>query len=374
MLIVADQNIPFAEEAFRQFGEVRLVPGRDLKAGDLAEADALIVRSVTRVDRALLEGTPVGFVGTATIGTDHLDIPALDQLGIPWRSAAGCNARSVVEYVLAALAEFCLASGGDWAGKTLGIVGCGNIGQPLADVAERLGISVLRNDPPREERGDSGPWTPLRDLLRRSDFVTLHTPLTREGPHCTLHLIGEAELALLRPGALLINAGRGPVLDNHAALIRRGLNLVLDVFENEPSPDRELTRRCFLSTPHIAGYSFDGKVNGTRMMAQALGQWLDKPSTWTPFLEPPPAQCFELQETELMQATAQAIRHSYDIRQDSGQLREGLNFPGNRWGWWFDKQRKDYPRRREFANYHVKGVAPGASLWRRLSLLGFHVN
>jgi erythronate-4-phosphate dehydrogenase len=370
MYLVVDQNIPLASEAFSQFGSISLVDGRNLKPEQLREAEALIVRSVTKVNRALLEGSRVRFVGTATIGMDHIDLEYLRDAGIGFASAQGCNARSVVEWVLAALAEWCVAHGEDWEGKTLGIIGHGNIGARLAVRARGVGMRVLVNDPPLARREEHHEFVDLETVLTKSDFVTLHVPLTREGEDATYHLIGARELEMMREGAVLLNASRGQVLDNGAALAVAGrIGMILDVFENEPRPSQDLIRRCFLATPHIAGYSFEGKVNGTRMMAVALARFRDRTSSWAPELPVPEGSRFRLKSSGLMQATLEAMRHSYPIRSDDARLREGIDWAQEDWGRHFDALRKHYPQRREFANYKVDPMPEDQRLAGRLRVL-----
>lgn len=376
MNLVVDANIPLALEAFSQFGKVRQIPGRDMKRSDLAEADALIVRSVTKVDRELLHGMPVRFVGTATIGTDHLDIDYLEEAGITWNSAAGCNASSVVEWVIAAMVEFCVARGEEWEGKTLGIVGHGNIGSRLAVRARGLGFRILVNDPPLERDNEDLAFVPLEKVLAESDFLTLHVPMIKSGRDRTVHLIGSAELAKLKDNALLLNASRGVVVDNAAALeaARSGrVHFVLDVFENEPRPARELIERCFLATPHIAGYSYEGKVNGTRIIADALARFARLPQEWHPKLPEPPDAKIELTQQDQGAAFLEAVRRSYPIREDDRRLREGLPLDEEAWGRHFDELRKSYHQRREFCNYQVSNVRdPRLAKW--LKLTGFAVS
>src|SRR5690606_27090310 len=251
---------------------------------DLRDADALIVRSVTRVDRALLDGTPVRFVGTATVGVDHVDRAYLAEAGIGFASSAGCNSRSVVEYVITVLLEIAVAHDITLAGKTLGIVGHGNIGSRLAKVAPILGLNVLVNDPPLERAGHPGPFITLEHLLQHSDFVTFHVPKITTGPDRTIGLIDSARLAAMKPTAWLINGSRGDVVvgdDLKSALAaRRIAGAVLDVWEGEPAIDRELMDAVFLATPHIAGYSMEGKMNGTTMMHDAAAAHFQLDDPW----------------------------------------------------------------------------------------------
>ncbi|HLG43654.1 MAG TPA: 4-phosphoerythronate dehydrogenase, partial [Nitrospirales bacterium] len=275
MKIVADANIPLVEEAFGQLGQVTLLPGREIGPEQVRDADVLIVRSVTSVGPALLEGSRVRFVGSATIGLDHVDEVFLNRRGIAFAYAPGSNANSVAEYVIAAL----LALGRErYEGRTLGLIGVGRIGTLVQEKALALGMTVLANDPPLERAGRAG-LVSLDALLRGSDLVSCHVPLTREGPDATFHLLDEARLSLLQSHAVVINTARGPVVDN-AALLRalRGGRIggaVLDVWEHEPEPDPELIEAVTLGTPHIAGYSFDGKVNGTRMLYDAVCAFLE---------------------------------------------------------------------------------------------------
>jgi erythronate-4-phosphate dehydrogenase len=270
--LVADENIPFAREVFGTLGEVVTLPGRTLTRADLVAADALLVRSVTRVDGSLLVETPVTFVGTCTIGIDHLDTQWFDQNGIAWASAPGCNANSVVQYALAAMARL----RPHWLSQTVGIIGCGNVGGHLHRVLRGLGVAVKCYDP-WLTLSQNPDLTTLDELLS-CDIICVHTPLITTGAHPTLHLLNAERLAALRPGALLISAGRGAAIDNHAlkALLphRQDLDVVLDVWEPEPLLDVELLRRVTLGTPHIAGYSYDGKINGTLQIYHKLCQHL----------------------------------------------------------------------------------------------------
>lgn len=369
--LVCDANIPFAKECLGSLGRVTSLPGRELTRADLRHADALVVRSVTKVNAALLEGTPVRFVGTATIGTDHLDIEWLEGRGIAWASAAGCNARSVVEYVLATILAWVEERGWPLSRPVLGIIGHGNIGSRLAPAARSLGMEVLVCDPPKAREGLLPGALSMEEVLRRADIVSLHVPLTREGPDATWHFVGRRELALMRSGTLFINAARGPVVENAAALAaaREGrVTVALDVFEGEPAPDRDLVRACWLATPHIAGYSLEGKVNGTMMMGAALAGHFDLPAPPPITLPPPPNALIDLSELGGMAALRRAVSASYDPWEDHRNLLEGVDLPGGQWGGHFDALRRAYRQRREFANFTVVGCSDPA-----LPLLGFAV-
>jgi erythronate-4-phosphate dehydrogenase len=380
MRIVVDENIPCAQEAFGPMGEVRLVAGRFLGREDVEGADALVVRSVTRVGRDLLEGTGVRFVGTATIGVDHVDVDYLRQAGIGFASAAGCNARSVVEYVVAALLEIALAEGRGLQGRTLGIVGCGNIGGRLSEVAPLLGLRVLLNDPPLERAGRGGPYVGLEELLAESDFVSLHVPKVTTGPDRTIGLIDEERLEGMRRTAWLINTSRGDVVEGdalHDAIVAgRIAGAVLDVWENEPGIDRALLDVVFVGTPHVAGYSLEGKLNGTVMMHDALAGHFGLRHEWRPEMEPVEGASAEIGGTngtmeEL--GLAPAVRGSYAILADDGRLRAGRGLEETQWRLHFDRLRREYPVRREFASHTVVVDGRCRALEQKLSGLGFRI-
>ena len=379
--LVADANIPAAQDAFAAFGAVRLLPGREITRAELATADVLLVRSVTRVDAALLEGTPVRFVGTATAGTDHVDLDALRRLGVAFASAPGSNAASVVDYVLAALLALAAGRGDGLAGRTLGIVGVGQVGRRLARRAQALGLTVVASDPPLAAAGsDVGvPLLGLADVLAQADIVTLHTPLTTasESDHPTHGLLGADALAAMAPGAWLVNAARGPIVDGgalaHALDRRRLAAAVLDVWPGEPAPDADLVRRVAIGTPHIAGYAFDGKVAGTRALEQALRRWRPGPTEpWDsgPTLAPPaplvvhaPPAPSDPGDPAQQAAWLHALaRQAYDVGADDARFRAALASTEDRGAQdraaAFAGLRKAYPVRREWSEYAVQGVVP----------------
>ncbi|MDX1548437.1 MAG: 4-phosphoerythronate dehydrogenase [Rhodothermales bacterium] len=370
--IVADENIPFVEEGFGAVGTVRTAPGRALTAADVRDADVLLVRSVTRVDAALLEGSRVRFVGSATIGTDHVDQALLAERGIAFAHAPGSNAGSVVEYVLAALLRLAVRSGRPLRGATVGIVGCGTIGGRLARRLEHFGTRVLRNDPPRAAAAPGAlAFVPLEQVLAEADAVTLHVPMTRTGPYPTHHLFDETRLRRLRPGAWLLNTARGAAVDNAAlrdVLEDAAAAAVLDVWENEPTPDPALLRQTALATPHIAGYSFDGKVAGTRMLYDALCRFLGVPPAWdaAAVLAPVPGDRLALvppdpalPEPLWLDAL---VRQMYDVGADDRRLRRMLTLPPEAHAAYFGELRKTYPRRRAFERHHLARAAVPAPL------------
>lgn len=373
--ILADENIPLVKDAFGPLGRVRTKPGRAINAYDIANADVLLVRSVTPVGPELLEGHTIRFVGSATIGTDHIDQAYLRERNIAFAHAPASNADSVADYVIAALVRLAVQKRQPLRGRTVGIVGCGNIGGRLVRRLPALGLRVLTNDPPRAEHaeaaGESHDFVPLDRVLAEADCITLHVPLTRDGPHATHHLFDEQTLRRMKSDAWLINTSRGPVVDN-AALTRvladRHLGAAaLDVWEDEPTPDPALLRQVDLATPHIAGYAYDGKVRGTVMLYKALCAHLNVEPTWTPdaalaprsrdeLFVPPPDPA--LPETDWFH---HAIRPMYDIAADDRRLRQIIDQPLEERGAYFSRLRKTYPRRREFSRFVVPASAVPAA-------------
>ncbi|MCB9781338.1 MAG: 4-phosphoerythronate dehydrogenase [Candidatus Omnitrophica bacterium] len=358
-LIVFDENIPYGAEAFSKLGRTVSLPGRGIRREDLAEAEILIVRSITRVNRDLLEGTPVRFVGTATIGTDHIDLGYLRDEGIAFSDAAGCNANSVSEYVTAAILHLEKQKGVSFVGKTAGIIGVGNVGKKVEAKLSALGMRVLLNDPPRAEKEGSERFTELGTLLRESDLLTVHTPLEKSGNHPTYHLIGSDEIERMKPSAFLFNTSRGAVVDGVALLSalkgERIAGAVLDVWENEPTPNLELLEKVELATPHIAGYSLDGKINGTRIMFEAAARFLGVHESWDEAWNPPVEKPeFSLKNID-RDSLREAVFHAYAIHEDDARMREILNLREEERGPFFDRLRKEYPVRREFQNYQVEG-------------------
>jgi erythronate-4-phosphate dehydrogenase len=364
LTIVADENMPAIAELFGEFGRVITLPGRRIDRAAVAGADVLLVRSVTVVNRTLLAGSAVKFVGSATIGTDHVDTDYLAERGIAFAHAPGCNARAVADYMTAVL---CACEPG-WRDKTLGIVGCGNVGGGLYRRLKALGVDCRCYDPFLDER--QVPDLTTFEAVLEADVLCLHAPLTRSGPYPTRHLFDEAVLRRLRPGTLLINAGRGAVVDNRALLARLGegaLRAVLDVWENEPDIDPDLLERVALGTPHIAGYSLEGRLAGTRMVLAAFCRWRDAP------LPPPaPAEAPAVIRVEPGATLASVVLSAYDPRRDGRHMRHALADADGDRGAAFDRLRKHYPVRREFSHFRVRG-RPGGELLAALKILGFRV-
>ena len=369
--ILADANIPRVKDAFGQFGSVRRVPGREMNTSDVSAADVLLVRSVTPVGPALLGGTALQFVGSATIGTDHVDRDYLRAQGIPFAHAPGSNADSVADYVVAALLGLARRRGVLLAEQTVGIVGCGNIGGRLARRLSALGMEVLRNDPPRaraaEADGRAHSFVSLDTVLGAADVVTLHVPLTKSGPDPTHHLVDAAFLDRLSDGAWLLNTSRGAVVDGDALLAarRRGAvgAAVLDVWEKEPVPAPALIEAVDLATPHIAGYAYDGKVRGTEMLYEALCDALRAEPKWTgtDAIRPDSADALRCRAPDprlpAVEWRFELARQAYDPAVDDASLRELVELGPDARGEAFAQLRAGYRRRREMQQHTVPATA-----------------
>ncbi len=354
--VVVDENIIRAQDAFQGFGEARLLHGRKITRDSLADADALIVRSITQVNRALLQDTPVRFVGTATIGTDHIDFEYLQEHGIAFADAAGAGSRSVAEYVvsgLLALREQSLLTISD---QKLGLIGVGAIGSKIAEFSRCLGMDVLEYDPPRASAEPDFSSVAIEDIWG-CDVVVLSLPLTRDGEHPTHHLVNADFLSQMKSGAVLINVARGGVVDSAALIEELKLNRlkapVVDVWEAEPEVPVELLSRCSIATPHIAGYSQDGKLRGTEMMAEALANHLSVPNKWKlADVLPEEAGRLDLATLPPLDAAYKMVSSAYNILHDDEQLRSCFGASDEDRRAYFDRLRKKYGIRREFPAWH----------------------
>jgi len=370
--IIIDENMPDAG-LFADLGDVVALPGRAIGRKDLATADILLVRSVTRVDEKLLAGSPVRFVGSATIGTDHVDTGWLADAGIGFAHAPGCNAMAVAEYVLQAVLDWSLTFQRPLAACSAGLVGLGNVGTRVAELLMALGLSVVATDPPRQRRGDrpAVDWKDL-DTVLGCDIVSLHVPLIRSGPDATLHLINNACFDQLRPEQLLVNTCRGDVIDSAALLLRRSEELptlVLDVWEGEPRVPPALFQRAWLGSPHIAGYSVEGKKRGTRMVHSGLLSWLGSPPPDYSSLEHLCEGAVGTYNDKIVDHAGllALLQHNYRIGDDHQLLEQALqeSDPASA----FDRLRRDYRPRHEVTNLTLTAeVAP--SLEPVLRLLG----
>jgi erythronate-4-phosphate dehydrogenase len=358
--IVADENIPYVEEAFGPLGSVQRVSGRTINSAILKDADILLVRSITKVNESLLRETNVKMVATATIGTDHIDEAYLQKSGIFFASAAGSNSNSVSEYITAALLVVSRRGDFSLAGKTIGVIGVGNVGSKVAKKCEVLGMKVLKNDPPLKDATGSKDFCELSDLIIASDFITVHVPLTMDGKYPTYHLVNNDFLCGMNSHAFLLNSSRGSVVDGRAlgeALEKQAIaGAVLDVWEHEPNIDSELLKKVELGTPHIAGYSFDGKVNGTEMIYKAACRFLGVTPSWDPksVLPAPIVPEVHVESDEGEIGLGKLVKMLYDIESDDRNLREMLERPEMERSSHFDLLRKNYPVRREFFNTKVQ--------------------
>jgi erythronate-4-phosphate dehydrogenase len=338
------------------------------------DADALLTRTRTQCTGELLEGTAVKFIASATIGFDHIDTAWCDANGIRWTNAPGCNSESVAQYITSLLLNRAHRTGQDLSGRTIGVVGVGNVGSKVADVGRAFGMRVLLNDPPRERAEGPGAFTDLDTLLEESDIVTVHVPLTRSGADATWHLFDAGRLARMRPSQILVNSSRGPIVDNAAlkdTLRTGGLKAaVLDVWEGEPDLDPELVDLLDIATPHIAGYSADGKANGTTMSVRYLAGQLGLPlMDWTASGIPAPEQplCFTLDASgkSVQEVLSEAVLYTYDVRRDSDALRGALGA--------FERLRGDYMIRREPSAFTLTLLNGTPELVSRLETIGFKV-
>ncbi|MGD8384235.1 MAG: 4-phosphoerythronate dehydrogenase [Lysobacterales bacterium] len=362
MNIVADENIPLLDETFGRHGEVRRLRGRAISRSDLEDTDVLLVRSVTRVGPSLLEGTAVRFVGSATIGVDHLDTDWLEMQGIAWAHAPGCNADAASQYALAMMWLACNRLGKRFRDQQVGIIGRGNVGGRLQRLLAALGVAVAACDPPLRDAGRRG----LVDMERAcdGDIISLHVPLTDSGPYPTRRLFGPARLERLRRGALLVNTSRGGVVDAPALLgcLRGGrLHAALDVWPDEPLIATELLEAVCVGTPHVAGYSIEGKQSGTRMIYDSFC------GAFSLVAAPPPAQALDGAAGPAHESLEQAVMASCPVARDDAALRAELardtGGPVN-----IDPLRAAYPPRREFSACRVAADADGQA-----AALGFQV-
>ncbi len=370
--IVADENIPFVKEAFSDFGNVTTMPGRNITNNKLKNADILLVRSVTKVNARLLEGTSISFVGTATIGIDHIDTEALQQRYIGFAHAPGSNAESVAEYVLSSLCELARTKHFSLRNRVLGIIGVGNIGSKVWKKAKMLGIQCLLCDPPKKRLMNSSLFKSHKEVYSKSDIVTLHVPLQKQGDDATYHMINDETFSAMKSGSILINTSRGNVVDENA-LLRHVVNLkglVLDVWEHEPDINREVLSATDIATPHIAGYSYEGKLRGTQMIYNAACDFFFREKKWhmNKILKKEQEQQLDVSDSQT--PLCEAVSTVYPICKDDDALRDIKNVSIDERGQFYDRLRKNYPTRREFSHYRVT-MSQGGPTAEALSGLGF---
>lgn len=373
--IIIDDKIPFIRGVLEPFAEVEYLAGKETFRENVKEADCLITRTRTKCKKELLEGSRVKIIASATIGYDHIDTSWCEENNIVWKNAPGCNSSSVMQYMASLLLHYAVRNHISLAGKTLGIIGVGNVGKKIAALGRIFGMNVLCNDPPRARKEGEKGFVSLEEIIKKSDFITFHVPLIREGEDKTFHYADEKFFAALekegkRP--FLINASRGEVVDN--MLLKKVLEekkilcgAALDVWENEPELDKELLEMVDFATPHIAGYSLDGKANGTSMSVRNIAEYFSLPLTdFYPQDLPQPeknsvdlASCHEKSSVE--EILMKCMDFSYNIEEDDHRLRESPET--------FEKQRGAYPFRREMVAYTVKN-AP-CEVKETLKKLGF---
>ena len=381
MKIVCASSVLHAREAFSGLGEVELLPDRDIRRDHLLNADALIVRSKTIVNAELLEDTPVSFVATATAGADHFDIPFLNRADIAWTASPGCNANAVAEYVTTALSLLARKRAALLPGLTLGIIGLGQVGSRVASKATILGLRILRNDPPLALQTGSSEFLPLDALLAEADILTLHTPLESTGAFPTRHLANCQLFEHLKPGAWFLNTSRGEVTDSDALQCALDHHLLsacaLDVWEHEPELPDALRRTVDFLTPHIAGYSLEGLLNGTLHCHRELCHFLEIEPTWTPDpaqLPPPPSLQIDASHRTDDETLAEILAAACPIPDDTRAWRAEMTTPDpaelrRR----FDRFRKNSNHRREFASIRVQLSHASPALLETVAALGFQV-
>ena len=351
MKIVADENIPLLDAFFAEMSTTLVrKAGREMTAADVKDADVLLVRSITKVNQSLLEGSSVKFVGTCTIGTDHLDVDYLNAQDIQFSNAPGCNAQAVVDYVLSALLTLGERWQQPWQSLSVGIVGAGNVGGRLHKTLLGLGMDVIAYDPNIAQFSHPA----LSERVWQQDVVSLHTPISYDGANKTHHLVNASKLQSMKSKSCLINSCRGSVINNHELLQHlnneSNFQAILDVYEDEPSPSDQLINACLLSTPHIAGYSLDGKYQGTAMIYDAVCDFLALPKRLKLaqlVAEPALKKISISQDAPAAFMLKTCIRSAYDIRDDHFRMQSLLGLSAEQKAKGFDQLRKNYPIRRD---------------------------
>jgi len=373
MKIIIDDKIPYIRGAFESVAEVVYLPGSKTTPEIAKDADAIVTRTRTICNEKLLAGSSVKFIATATIGFDHIDTDYCEANGIRWTNAPGCNSKSVEQYIASTI--MVLAEKNNWnlREKCIGVVGVGNVGSKVARICEIFGMKVLQNDPPRERAEGSTQFVSLQTIMDEADIITLHVPLETKGEDATFHLGNESFLKALKKKPVLINSCRGEVIETNAvkAALKSGQlsGFVCDCWENEPDIDLELLGLTEIATPHIAGYSKDGKATGTLMSVRAISDFFALGlNNWTPTGVELPSQpiieinCAGLTEQKIIST---AILHTYDITNDDRDFRNNVAL--------FEQLRGDYPTRREFPAFTVRVKNVGESTQNKLEQIGFKI-
>ncbi len=373
MKIIIDDKIPYIKGAFEPVAEVIYLPGPKTTPEIAKDADAIVTRTRTICNEKLLAGSSVKFIATATIGFDHIDTDYCDAAGIRWTNAPGCNSKSVEQYIASTLMVLAEKKNWNLQKKCIGIVGVGNVGSKVAKVCGILGMKVLLNDPPRERVEGSGKFVSLKTVMDEADIITLHVPLNMKGEDATFHLANEDFFKNLKKMPVLINSCRGEVVETNS--VKQALkneqisSFVCDCWENEPDLDLELLAATEIATPHIAGYSKDGKATGTQMSVKAISDYFGLSlDDWQPSgVEMPESPVFELNGEGLseQEIISKAILHTYDIRNDDKLFRENPAL--------FEQLRGDYPVRREFPAFTIVAKNISERTIEKIKQLGFNI-
>ena len=374
--IIADNNIPFLKGVFEPYADIEYYPGKEITNKKIIDAHALITRTRTKCNEALLRNSRVKLITTATIGYDHIDVDYCRKNGIKWLNAPGCNSTSVMQYISSALLYLAKKENFNLKDKTIGIIGVGNVGSKVSKIAEIFGMNILLNDPPRERVEKNNKFVHISEIMNQADIITFHVPLNRDGIDKTFHLADNNFFSQLKRKPIIINSSRGEVIDNSAIknAIRNNIisSAVLDVWENEPDIDFELLRMADIGTPHIAGYSADGKANGTSVCVNAVNNYfkLGIDTEWYPQNIPNADHGTEVKidcnNKSEQQIFDQVFLSIYDIKKDDAKLRTS---PVT-----FEKQRGDYPIRREYGNYKIIHDNCNSTIIGKLKMLGFKIN
>jgi len=381
MKIVCAETVLLGQEALSNAGKTVILPDREITRENLLDADALVVRSKTKITAELLHDTPVKFVGTATAGTDHIDADWLQRHGIYWCAAPGCNANSVSEYLVAGLLTLGHRHGYDLQNKTIGVIGCGNVGSRVIKKCHGLGMNVLRNDPPLAAASPDPDFQPLEHVLAEADIVTLHVPLVKHKPWPTERMADWIFFEQMKPGAIFINAARGSVCDYDALLDAKNSGMVsktiLDVWSPEPAFRTDLVKISDLASPHIAGHSYEGKLNGTIACYNELCNFFEIPKTWdiaaslpTPDVPSIEMDCTGRDDEEILREIIQQV---YNIEEDDRLIREAAVHCEVDRARNFDALRKSYRIRREFHNTQLTLNQASRELINKCKALGFNV-
>ena len=368
--IVIDRDIPFIQGVFEPFASVSYLEGSAISATDVYDADALIIRTRTKCNRKLLENSSVRYIATATIGFDHIDTEYCKQNNIQWNNAEGCNSASVMQYMASALAHLAVEKNVDLTAKTIGIIGVGHVGKKIAMLADILGMKKLLYDPPRALIEGNEIFTSLEDIQENSDIITFHVPLQHGGLNATFHFADDFFFNQLKKKPFIINTSRGEVVDTKALIqsLEQGIvsGCILDVFENEPNIEKTLIDQCILATPHIAGYSADGKSNATQHVVQSIGTFFDFPLKEWKIPAIPPPECPDIfihNYTENI-LLFYCLLTSYNIALDDAKLRNQPTL--------FERFRNHYPIRREYQSFTVHGKNISQQIAEKLRMLGFN--